>query len=195
MSNQDKVNRRDFIVTTARIAGAATNGATSALAQTKPPPGFDDQKPLLEYWDKRLNEVVELNKVNFDKDTRELQQEADKELHRIYCHLRQLENWTGPRQAACSVAHEDHPLYLAGILRSVLGRDVTRRSEAGHLPPKRFYGLQGRKHHVQSGQSYSHQRLAGQCHFRPARSPGSDPSIHDRSRRIQHAEQSQSGFR
>ncbi len=87
MSNQDKVNRRDFIVTTASIAGAATTGATSALAQTKPPPGFDDQKPLLEYWDKRLNEVVELNKVNFDKDTRELQQEAVKERHRIYCHL------------------------------------------------------------------------------------------------------------
>jgi tRNA(Arg) A34 adenosine deaminase TadA len=87
MSNQDKVNRRDFIVTTASIAGAATTGATSALAQTRPPPGFDDQKPLLEYWDKRLNEVVELNKVNFDKDTRELQQEAVKERHRIYCHL------------------------------------------------------------------------------------------------------------
>ena len=87
MSDQDKVNRRDFIVTTASIAGAATAGATSALAQTKPPPGFDAQKPLLEYWDKRLNEVVELNKVNFDKDTRELQQDAVKERHRIYCHL------------------------------------------------------------------------------------------------------------
>ena len=87
MSDQDKVNRRDFIVTTASIAGAATAGATSALAQTKPPPGFDAQKPLLEYWDKRLNEAVELNKVNFDKDTRELQQEAVKERHRIYCHI------------------------------------------------------------------------------------------------------------
>jgi hypothetical protein len=49
MSDQDKVNRRDFIVTTAGIAGAATAGATSALAQTKPPEGFDAQKPLLEY--------------------------------------------------------------------------------------------------------------------------------------------------
>jgi len=74
-------------VTTASIAGAATAGATSALAQTKPPAGFDAQKPLLEYWDKRLKEVVELNKINFEKDTSELQQEAVKERHRIYCHL------------------------------------------------------------------------------------------------------------
>src|SRR6266567_2297171 len=87
MSDQDKVNRRDFIVTTASIAGAATAGATTALAQTKLPEGFDAQKPLIEYWDKRLNEVVELNKINFDKDARELQQEAVKERHRIYCHL------------------------------------------------------------------------------------------------------------
>jgi hypothetical protein len=42
---------------------------------------------LLEYWDKRLKEVVELNKINFEKDTSELQQEAVKERHRIYCHL------------------------------------------------------------------------------------------------------------
>jgi tRNA(Arg) A34 adenosine deaminase TadA len=87
MSDQDKVNRRDFIVTTASIAGAATAGTSSALAQAKPPPGFDAQKPLLEYWGKQLNEVVELNKINFEKDTPELQQEAVKERHRIYCHL------------------------------------------------------------------------------------------------------------
>jgi tRNA(Arg) A34 adenosine deaminase TadA len=89
MSDQDKVNRRDFIVTTASIAGAATTGAASALAQTKPPEGFDAQNPLAENWQKRLSEIVELdlNKQTFEKDTRELQQEAVKERHRIYCHL------------------------------------------------------------------------------------------------------------
>jgi tRNA(Arg) A34 adenosine deaminase TadA len=87
MSDQNKVNRRDFIVTTASIASAATAGASSALAQAKPPAGFDAQKPLREYWDKQLNEVVELNKINFEKDAPELQQEAVQERHRIYCHL------------------------------------------------------------------------------------------------------------
>jgi tRNA(Arg) A34 adenosine deaminase TadA len=86
MSDQDKVNRRDFIVTTASIAGAATAvaGGTSALAQTNPPKGFDDQKPFVANWPKQLSQVVD---VNFDTDARELQQEAVKERHRIYCHL------------------------------------------------------------------------------------------------------------
>lgn len=86
MSDQDKVNRRDFIVTTAGVAGAASALAagTSALAQTDPPKGFDAQPPFKENWVKPLSQVVD---VNFDKDARELQQEAVKERHRIYCHL------------------------------------------------------------------------------------------------------------
>ena len=86
MSDQDKVNRRDFIVTTAGVAGAASALAagTSALAQTDPPKGFDAQPPFKENWIKPLSQVVD---VNFDTDAGELKQEAVRERHRIYCHL------------------------------------------------------------------------------------------------------------
>jgi tRNA(Arg) A34 adenosine deaminase TadA len=86
MSDQDKVNRRDFIVTTASIAGAASALAsgTPAVAQTDPPKGFDAQKPIATNWLKPLSQVVD---VDFDTDAGELQQEAVRERHRIYCRL------------------------------------------------------------------------------------------------------------
>jgi tRNA(Arg) A34 adenosine deaminase TadA len=87
MSDQDKVNRRNFIATTAGAAGAlAGAGMTPALAQTPAdmPPGFRDQKPLQAYWEKQLRDIVT---VDLTKDAPELADEAVKERHRIYCHL------------------------------------------------------------------------------------------------------------
>jgi tRNA(Arg) A34 adenosine deaminase TadA len=89
MSDQDKVNRRDFIVTTAGVAGAATAlaGGTPALAQTQPPDvplGFRDQEPFKRYWGQQLNELVH---VDLSKDAPELADAAVKERHRIYCFL------------------------------------------------------------------------------------------------------------
>jgi tRNA(Arg) A34 adenosine deaminase TadA len=90
MSDQDKVNRRDFIATTAGTAGAlaaAGSLATTASAQapaSTPPPGFKDQPPFAAYWEKQLNEIV---KVDLTRDAPELADEAVKERHRIYSHL------------------------------------------------------------------------------------------------------------
>src|SRR4051812_39893272 len=86
MSDQDKVNRRDFIVATAG-ALAATGSPTTASAQeagSTPPPGFSDQPPLKAYWEKQLRDIV---KVDLTRDAPELADEAVKERHRIYCHL------------------------------------------------------------------------------------------------------------
>ena len=65
MDDQDKVNRRDFIATSAGAAGVATTlGATTAFAQPAPkeaPPGFKDQEPIKLYWNKPLNEIVDID--------------------------------------------------------------------------------------------------------------------------------------
>jgi tRNA(Arg) A34 adenosine deaminase TadA len=94
MSDQDKVNRRDFIVTTAGMAGAATALAsgTSAQAQAQtqalPPQGFEAHETLRRNWAQPLQNVVDLNlNPDFAKDTEALQQEGVKERHRIYCYL------------------------------------------------------------------------------------------------------------
>jgi tRNA(Arg) A34 adenosine deaminase TadA len=88
MTDGDEINRRDFIVTTATIAGSASALAgttlTTAQAQTLPPPGFDAQEPFAKYWGKELHEVVN---VDFSVAAPELASEAVKERHRIYCHL------------------------------------------------------------------------------------------------------------
>jgi tRNA(Arg) A34 adenosine deaminase TadA len=88
MSDRDQINRRDFIVTTAGVAGSATALAgatlTSAEAQTSPPPGFDAQEPLAKNWGKPLREVVQVDPL---VAAPELANGAVKERHRIYCHL------------------------------------------------------------------------------------------------------------
>ncbi len=60
MSDRDRINRRDFIVTTAGVAGTASAFAEATLtaaqaqaqaqAQASPPPGFVDQEPFAKYW-------------------------------------------------------------------------------------------------------------------------------------------------
>jgi tRNA(Arg) A34 adenosine deaminase TadA len=88
MSDRDQINRRDFIVTTAGVAGSASALAgaalTSAEAQTSPPPGFDAQEPFAKNWGKPLREVVHVDPI---VAAPELANDAVKERHRIYCHL------------------------------------------------------------------------------------------------------------
>jgi tRNA(Arg) A34 adenosine deaminase TadA len=88
MSDRDQINRRDFIVTTAGVAGSASALAgatlTAAEAQTSPPPGFDAQEPFAKNWAKPLREVVQVDPI---VAAPELANEAVKERHRIYCHL------------------------------------------------------------------------------------------------------------
>jgi tRNA(Arg) A34 adenosine deaminase TadA len=91
MADQDKVNRRDFIATTAVAAGAASAlGAapTSASAQSllAPPPGFDTQKPLIENWNRQLGDLVDVS-FNIGRDAPELSHPAVRDRHKIYCYL------------------------------------------------------------------------------------------------------------
>lgn len=92
MGDQEKVNRRDFIATTAVTAGAASAlsaaTVTSALAQSPlaPPPGFDAQKPMIENWNRQLGDLVDVN-IKILKDAPELTHDLVKERHRIYCYL------------------------------------------------------------------------------------------------------------
>jgi tRNA(Arg) A34 adenosine deaminase TadA len=90
MGTDNEINRRDLIVQTAGAIGAAGAIAGTAIApasaQTSPPPppGFDAQPPLIENWNKQLNQVVE---VDLHRDAPELAEPAVRERHRIYCHL------------------------------------------------------------------------------------------------------------
>ena len=72
----DDINRRDFLLKTAEAAGAAgTAGTTSA------PQGFADQPPFAERWEKPLRDIVNVPRAP------ELESDAVKERHRIYCYL------------------------------------------------------------------------------------------------------------
>jgi tRNA(Arg) A34 adenosine deaminase TadA len=79
----DNINRRNFLLKTAEAAGTAgaLGGATLAAAQTLPPQGFADQPPFAERWEKPLRDVVSVPRAP------ELDNEAVKERHRIYCYL------------------------------------------------------------------------------------------------------------
>ena len=88
MSDRDRINRRDFIVTTAGVAGGASALASAtqaqAQAQASPPPGFVDQPTFAKNWAKPLREVVQ---IDLSAAAPELASEAVQERHRIYCHL------------------------------------------------------------------------------------------------------------
>ena len=81
----DTINRRDFLLKTAEAAGTAgaLGGATlaAAQAQTLPPQGFADQPPFAERWEKPLRDIVNVPRAP------ELENDAVKERHRIYCYL------------------------------------------------------------------------------------------------------------
>jgi tRNA(Arg) A34 adenosine deaminase TadA len=88
MSSQDKINRRDFLVTTAGAAGTVSAFTGAALAQTEeqPPsvPVLDPEAKLAEYWEKP---VFKLAEVDFKKAAPELKDGVVKERHQIYCFL------------------------------------------------------------------------------------------------------------
>lgn len=88
----DDLNRRDFLVKSAEAAGTAgaIGTATLAVAQAQAsdpqpvPPGFADQPPFAGRWDKPLREVID---VQLKAAAPELDNDAVKERHQIYCHL------------------------------------------------------------------------------------------------------------
>ena len=90
MGTDKEINRRSLIVRTAGAIGAA--GAITAAevspaltqADQQIPPGFDVQQPLIQFWNKPLNQVVE---VDLRKDAPDLADAAARERHRLYCHL------------------------------------------------------------------------------------------------------------
>jgi len=90
MGTDNEINRRSLIVRTAGAIGAAgaITGAevapSSAQAEQPIPPGFDEQRPLIQFWNKPLNQVVD---VDLRKDAPELADAAARERHRIYCYL------------------------------------------------------------------------------------------------------------
>jgi tRNA(Arg) A34 adenosine deaminase TadA len=88
MSTDNEINRRKLIVQTAGAigaAGAVAEVAPTSAQTTRPlPPGFDVQKPLIENWNKPLNQVVE---VDLRKDAPGLADASARERHRIYCFL------------------------------------------------------------------------------------------------------------
>src|SRR5262245_37520471 len=86
MEHPGKVNRRDFLVTTAgaaAMAGASTNAAAApAYAQAcGPAPVLDPRSPLAQYWTKQLCEAAS---VDLSTAAPERATESAKERHRIY---------------------------------------------------------------------------------------------------------------
>lgn len=89
MGNDNEINRRDLMAQTAGTLGAAMGaGVTPAAAQMEEPlpPGFGDQKPLQDNWNKPLNQVVAID-LDLHRDAPELAEGGMRERHRIYCHL------------------------------------------------------------------------------------------------------------
>ena len=87
MGSEDEINRRNLIVGTAGAIGAVAGSglvAGSAEAAQPLPPGFADQKPLIDFWNKELNQVVA---VDLTKDAPELADPGMQERHRIYSYL------------------------------------------------------------------------------------------------------------
>src|SRR5437763_1832568 len=66
-----------------RTRGCSVAAGSAEGAQPLPP-GFADQKPLIEFWGKELNQVVA---VDLTKDAPELADPAAQERHRIYSYL------------------------------------------------------------------------------------------------------------
>jgi tRNA(Arg) A34 adenosine deaminase TadA len=92
MSDDNKVNRRDFIATTTAAAGAASAlGAAvsvpaSAQSLLAPPPGFDTQVPLIENWNRQLGDLVDVT-TGLRRDAPELGDPAVRDRHKIFCYL------------------------------------------------------------------------------------------------------------
>ena len=141
MSDSDKLNRRDFIVTTAGAAGALAGATTVASAQQADPldPGFDQQDPLKQYWTKPLGEIVH---VDYDKDAKDLRRPESQERHRIYSYLLMKlihRFWNGNKNGPIgSYPQRVQQLDAAGSNR--YQGDINERSDKSHIPWDRYLG-------------------------------------------------------
>ena len=141
MSDSDKLNRRDFIVTTAGATGALAGATSIAAAQQIDPlePGFADQDPLKIYWTKPLGEVVH---VNYDTDAKELERPESQERHRIYSYLLMKlihRFWNGNKNGAIgSYPQRSGQLDAAGSNR--YRGDINERSDKSHISWDRYLG-------------------------------------------------------
>src|SRR5437762_765636 len=151
MADQDKVNRRDFIATTTAAAGAASAlGAAltpvSAQSLLKPPPGFDEQKPLIENWNRQLGDLVDVS-FNISRDAPELSHPAVRDRHKIYCYLLMkliVRFWNGnkrgplgtyplrQRQADRPQLPEKPPRYRGDMIGNAVGLRVNWDRYLGH---------------------------------------------------------------
>jgi tRNA(Arg) A34 adenosine deaminase TadA len=80
------------------------------------PPGFGDQKPLIDNWDEPLNKIVE---VDLNRDAPELNTPEARERHRIYCYL------------LMKLIHR----FWNGNKRGPLGRYPLRKDQRDGTPP------------------------------------------------------------
>ena len=141
MSDSDKLNRRDFIVTTAGATGALASATSIAVAQQADPldPGFDQQDPLKHYWTKPLGEIVH---VDYDKDAKDLQRPESQERHRIYSYLLMKlihRFWNGNKNGPIgSYPQRGHQLDAAGSNR--YRGDINERSDKSHISWDRYLG-------------------------------------------------------
>jgi tRNA(Arg) A34 adenosine deaminase TadA len=81
MSEYGRVNRREFLLTTAATVGGATTLGATALPSSDEaalPQGIHAEDPLAQYWQKRVSDLIQV------KLAPELANEGVKEHHRIY---------------------------------------------------------------------------------------------------------------
>lgn len=141
MSDSDKLNRRDFIVTTAGATGALASATTIAAAQQADPldPGFDQQDPLKHYWTRPLAEIVH---VDYGKDAKDLERPESQERHRIYSYLLMKlihRFWNGNKNGPVgSYPQRAEQLDATGSNR--YRGDINERSDKSHISWDRYLG-------------------------------------------------------
>lgn len=141
MSDSEKLNRRDFIVTTAAATGALASGTSLASAQQKDPldPGFDMQEPLKLNWGKELGEVVH---VDYDKDAKGLEKPENQERHRIYSYLLMKlirRFWNGNKNGPLGeYPQRSRQLEAAGSNR--YRGDINEHDDKSHIAWDRYLG-------------------------------------------------------
>ena len=141
MSDSDKLNRRDFIVTTAGATGVLASATTIASAQQADPldPGFDQQDPLKHYWTKPLGEIVH---VDYGKDAKDLERPESQERHRIYSYLLMKlihRFWNGNKNGPIG----SYPLRAQQLDAAGSNRyrgDINERSDKSHISWDRYLG-------------------------------------------------------
>ena len=82
MDEHGRIKRRDFLATTAAVAGGvaslAAATASPARGETALPQGIHTEDPLAQYWQKAVSDLIEV------KPAAELTNDVVRERHRIY---------------------------------------------------------------------------------------------------------------